>query len=201
MNIRLATLLFAWMPLAFLAVGCGSGDDELRTFGEADDVENTDPPEVHQHATHGPHDGHLVELGGEDYHAEVVFDHDSRELTVYLLGSDAETAMPVSTETVTLNLQVDNAPASVELASAPLDGEADGSSRFTASGDAVPEAIHDDEDLHGWVVVEIDGTQHRGEIAHDRAHGDEHDHEDGHDDDHAHEGHSDVEEDEADAEE
>ena len=205
MNIRLTTLLFAWMPLAFLAVGCGSGDDELRTFSEADNVDNTDPPDVHEHATHGPNGGHLVELGGEDYHAEVVFDHDSRELTVYLLGSDAETAMPVSTETVTLNLQLDDGPASVELASAPLEGEyfrADGTtSRFTASGDAIPEAIHDEEDVHGSVVVMIDGQQYRGEITHDHDHGDEHDHGHDHDDDQDHEGHADGDEEEADAEE
>lgn len=181
MNLRIATLLIAWTPPALFAVGCGSGDEELRTFTEADNVENTDPPDVHHHAAHGPNGGHLVELGGEDYHAEVVFDHDARELAVYLLGSDAATAMPVATETVTLNLQLDGAPATVELVSAPLDGEAEGSSRFTASGESIPEALHDEEDLQGSVVVMIDGTQYRGEITHD------HDHGHAHGDDHAHE--------------
>ena len=110
-----------------------------------------------------------------------------------LLASDVETTMPVASETVTLNLQIDGAPASVELASAPLDGETEGSSRFAATGDAVPEAIHDAEDLHGAVVVEIDGKQYRGEIMHDHAHDDEHDHDHAHDDDPADEGHTDGE--------
>lgn len=175
MNLRIATLLLAWMPVVFLVAGCGSDDDEVRTFNEADNVENTDPPDVHQHASHGPHGGHLAELGGDDYHAEVVFDDDSRELTVYLLASDVETTMPVASETVTLNLQIDGAPALVELASAPLDGETGASSRFSTSGDAVPEAIHDAEDLHGAVVVMIDGTQYRGEIMHDHDHDHDHD--------------------------
>lgn len=171
MNLRIAALLMAWIPLC-LAAGCGSGNDEFREFGESDNVENTNPPEVHEHAEHGPHGGHLAELGGEDYHAEVLFDPDARELTVYLLGSDVETAMPVSTETVRLNLLVDEAPISLELASAPLEGETDGSSRFAVSGDSIPEAIHDAEDLQGSVVVTIDGTPYRGEIMHDH---DDHD--------------------------
>lgn len=166
MNLRTSTLLIAWMPLV-LTAGCGSGDDGFREFSDADNVENTNPPDVHPHPEHGPHEGHLVELGGEDYHAEIVFDHDARVLTVYLLGSDAASAMPIDTETVTLNLLVDEAPMILELPAAPLDGETEGSSRFTVAGDVIPEAIRDEEDLEGSISVMIEGTQYRHEIGHE----------------------------------
>ena len=85
--------------------GCSGGDD-YREFTPTDDVTNTTPHDDHAHAL-GPNGGHLIELGEEEYHAEVVMDEAARTLTVYLLGGDAKTAQPTAEPTVTLNLEVD----------------------------------------------------------------------------------------------
>jgi hypothetical protein len=164
----------ACAALAFSLLGCNGGD-ETRTFTEQDDVANTDPHDhAHEHA-HGPHEGHLVELGGEDYHAEVTLSAD-RKPTVYLLAADAKTALPIEAESVSLRLEVDGEKQEFKLAPAPAEGEADGkSSVFTLAEGSLPESIQDAEGLEGEVVVTFGGTQYRGAITHD--HGDHgHDH-------------------------
>jgi hypothetical protein len=151
-----------------LAAGCNKGDDEFREFGSEDNVTNTTPEP--EHPAHGPHDGHLIELGAEEYHGEIVMDPATRNITVYLLGPDAATAALISEPSVTLNLKVGETPTPLTLSAAPQEGESDGkSSRFEIAGESLPEAIHDEEDLHGELVVTIEGRQFRGEISHDHA--------------------------------
>ncbi len=150
-------LAFPWLS------GCG-GSQPVRTFSSQDDVEHA---EEHAH-DHGPHGGHVVELGGEDYHAEVVFDAATRKLTVYLLGADLKTPLPVEAENLAARLKIGEQTQEFLLAAAPQEGEEGGkSSRFTQAEGSLPESIQDAEDLHGEVVVSFGGTQYRGEITHD----------------------------------
>lgn len=150
-------LAFPWLS------GCG-GSPQVRTFTSQDDVEHADD---HAH-DHGPHGGHVVELGGEDYHAEVVFDAATRQLTVYLLGSDVKTPLAIEAENLSIRLKVGEETQELVLAAAPQEGEGDGkASRFTQKEGSLPESIKDAEDLHGEVVVSFGGTQYRGEITHD----------------------------------
>ncbi len=44
--------------------------------------------DVHSHPTEGPHHGTLIELGKEEYHAELV--HDDKMVTIYILDSAAK---------------------------------------------------------------------------------------------------------------
>ena len=164
------TLAALLLPLSLLGLaGCGGGQRGGRTFSEADNVEHDDHHD-HAHA-HGPHDGHVVEIGGDDYHAEVVLDESTRKLTVYLLGSDLKTPLPVDAESLALRLKVGEETQEIKLApeAQPEDGEGK-ASKFVQGEDALPEAIKDAEDLHGEVVVTFGGTQYRGPITHDHAH-------------------------------
>lgn len=157
--------------------GCNQQGD-TRTFTEGDNVTNTEP---HDHHAHGPHGGHIVELGGEAYHAEVTLDVPTRKLTVYLLGKDAKTPLPVDAASLSVRLVVGGEKQEVVLSPTPQAGDGEGlSSVFAMSEGAVPESIHDAEDLEGEVVVSFGGTQYRGAITHD------HGHDHGHDHDHAH---------------
>ena len=72
--------------LTFGACGCTSQKD----YKTVEAVKQAPPlPEHdHGHAAKGPHGGGIVELGEEEYHAEVVVDHDSESLAVYVLGKD-----------------------------------------------------------------------------------------------------------------
>jgi len=166
---------FAAVLLSVTLFGCGNGPETGRTFTEEDNIANETPEAALQGHAHGPHEGHVVELGTEDYHAEVTLD-DAKLLSVYILGSDQKTAKPVASENVTASLKLDGETKVVTLAPAPQEGDGEGlASKFTAA-DPLPESVHDAEDLHGSISFTVDGKELKGEISHE-----EHGHDHGHD--------------------
>src|SRR5262245_16215513 len=58
----------------------------------------------HAHEAEGPHHGHIIELGNEEYHAELTHDDATKTVTIYLLGKDAATAVAIAEPEVVLNL-------------------------------------------------------------------------------------------------
>jgi hypothetical protein len=86
----------------------------------------------HDHGHHhGPHDGHLVDLGDDEFHAEVTHDDASGRVTIYLL--DAEAKKPVATAAPHLLVQLTLAgdPKEFQLLASPQEGDPQGrSSRF-----------------------------------------------------------------------
>lgn len=155
---------------AFVLAGCQPAA-ETRTFTASDDVTHADDhAHVHEHA-HGPHDGHIVELGGEDYHAEITLDATTRKLTAYLLAADLKTPLPTDAAHVSVRLKVGDETQELLLTPQPQAGDGDGkASQFTQTEGTLPESIKDAEGLEGEVVVSISGTQYRGAITHDHAH-------------------------------
>ena len=85
---------------AFVMVGCNS-DSETDNQKPA---EPADPHAGHDHSSLGPHGGHILELGNEDYHAEWRFDNDSGKVTIYLLDSAVKKA--VTTTATSISVQV-----------------------------------------------------------------------------------------------
>jgi predicted small lipoprotein YifL len=59
------------------------------------------PPEEHSHPP-PPHGGELLELGNDEYHLELIHDHDGGHVTVYVLGKDVKTPVPVEAPVVNL---------------------------------------------------------------------------------------------------
>ena len=77
------------------------------TASENQDQESTtkaDPHAGHSHATLGPHHGHLVELGDEDYHAEWRFDNSSGKVTIYLLDADVKKDVTTTADQITVRV-------------------------------------------------------------------------------------------------
>jgi len=87
---------------ALLAAGCNNSSDT----NTQKPAEPTDPHAGHDHGSLGPHGGHVLELGEEDYHAEWRFNNDSGKVTVYLL--DAEAKKAVTTTATAISVQVTN---------------------------------------------------------------------------------------------
>jgi hypothetical protein len=158
--------------------GCGK-KEEYRQFSDTDNVENTAPPAEHHHPEHGPNGGHVVVLGDHAYHAELVLDPTTLNVSVYLLEHDMATATPVADAGMLLKLE---GAEPIALTAEPNDGDPEGkSSRFSVTGDKLPATVKGEEDLHGSLELTVGGQAHSGAIAH------EHDHaEHGHDD-HKHE--------------
>ncbi len=167
-----AVVCFAFLPLA---VGCG-GRSADNPAGPGDDGETTimmdgPPPEfddVHAHPSEGPHHGTLVELGNEEYHAEVV--HDEQSVTVYILDASATKAVAIDAAELTINLTHDGSPEQFKLAASPDEADPAGkSSRFSLT-DAELVGHLDDDAAAPKLMVTIDGTPFRGEIKHDHDH-------------------------------
>jgi len=157
-----------------LMMGCPQGEG-YREMGAKDDVTNTAPDDHHHHEA-GPHGGHIIELG--DYHGEVVLGKD-RVLTLYVLGGDAVTAVPLADATAKVKAKAGTEIKEIVMVAAPLEGENDGkTSRFTAAADSLPAEIIDLEDLEGDVILVVAGKETTGAIAHDHDHDHDHDHQD-----------------------
>ena len=75
---------------------------------------------AHAHPAHGPHDGHLIELGEEEYHAELTHDDATKSVTVYLLDKETKRV-----EILALRAGADNALSLVALGSTPIPTEGD----------------------------------------------------------------------------
>src|SRR6188474_294887 len=68
----------------------------------------------HDHGATGPHDGHILEFGTEDHHAELTHDDATHKIGVYMLGDDAKTIKPIKATSVTINVAIDGKPTQYE---------------------------------------------------------------------------------------
>jgi hypothetical protein len=157
---------FAAASLMLLA-GCGGGETE-----EFKPLPGNQPevPAAPAHV-HGPHGGHLIELGNEEYHAELVFDAKSRKTTIYILDGAAKGPHPIDATEIELHLEADGGEVELMLQAAPEAADGEGkSSRFELAADQLPESIKDEEDFAGHLLLEIDGKSFSGDIKHDHDH-------------------------------
>lgn len=122
----------------------------------------------HGHAL-GPHEGAIADWGGGKFHAEFTVDHNKKEATVYILGSDEKTQVPIKATKILLNIK--QPTFQVVLAAKPMDGEQGGlSSRFVGIDDRLGVV----QEFVGKIAGEVDGVPYSGEFA-EEAHG-AHDH-------------------------
>ncbi len=164
----------------FGLAGCG-GDKggDYRTFDKGKDTSH-DAEHGHAHTHdhghgHGPHDGDLIELGEEEFHAEAVVDEEKSKLTLYVLGADAKTAVYIEAKELTLELPGKDAPVvAFALTAGPADKDGK-ASRFEITSEALFEAFHQDPKTVGKFKVSIGGKEFEGQIKHEHDH-DAHDH-------------------------
>lgn len=154
--------LFVSVTAGCLLAGCnGSGGD----YKTAKQIEKAGGKPVHDdehgHGA-GPHGGAIVELGDDEYHAEVVVDGKTQTLQVFLLGSDAKTEAATGATEATV---VTEDQKSLTLKSAPQKGDAEGkTSRFELNDEEAVGALAKAGYLHGSLQLEIDGKPFRGDI-------------------------------------
>lgn len=183
--LKMKTSAACALSLAVAVVSGVLGCQEPSDSASSNDSVSAMPPATmddhsdhdHAHPSEGPHHGDLVELGNEEYHAEIVHDDDRNILEVYILDGSATKEVAISASELTINLTHDGAPEQFTLTAKGVDGDSTGKSSCFVSTDA--ELLHhlDEEDTHPRLVVKIDGKSFRGEIVHSH---------EGHDHDHGH---------------
>jgi hypothetical protein len=160
---RMCVLLIGWVCLAF-AAGCNSGSQAYHDVPKGARVKD----QPHQHEE-GPHGGHLVELGEEEYHAEVVFDPKTAKVTVYLLDSTAKKPAPIDAKEIKVELTMGGQPKSLSAKAVADKGDpTNKSSRFeVADNSDIKANIKDEEDLKGSVTAPIGAKTYTGKIVHE----------------------------------
>lgn len=152
---RFATLVVA---LALAMPMCAADDDE------------------HEHAEKGPHGGPLIELGDEEYHAELMLDEKAGVVTIYLLDGKAEKSVAIEAKDVLINLKHGKKPEQFRLKAGPIKGDPEGkSSRFSLKNAELIEDLHHEE-TSAQLRVNISGKAYSGKI--DLKHDEDHDHKD-----------------------
>ena len=118
----------------------------------------------HPHPSAGPHGGHLIELGNEEYHAELLHDDATDKVTIYILDAAAKKAVSVAQDAVSINALIDGKPRIFKLkAVSAVNGLA---SQFELVSEELHEAIEDPETTKAKLNVTIDGKPFAGMIEH-----------------------------------
>lgn len=148
---RMSPFAQTWLVLAGVfgvgaVLGCGGGNSNEYKPAAQLPVAPDEAHHGHEHA-HGPHGGYLIELGQEEYHAELVVDGKTHTLTIYLLGSDGKSAAGTAADNVTIALGGETS-----LTLQAVEGAADTYQLTDAK--AVDELL-DDGFLHGTLSVKI----------------------------------------------
>jgi hypothetical protein len=140
--------------LSLFATGCGEKPAPAPTTKAP-----TASANGHSHGA-GPHGGAVADWGGGAYHVEFMVDHDKKEATVYVLGSDGKSAKPIKAEKITLS--IDDPAFQIDLAAQPMEGESDGaSSRFVGQH----ENLGIVREFAGSIAGEVDGTPYAADFA------------------------------------
>ncbi len=172
---RCGLVLGGMLVMLSLAFTTGCGGDAAKKTAEKSEHHEGDGHKAgeagHAHAEEGPHKGHLIELGKEEYHAELTHDDATHKVTIYLLDGEVKKSVAIAEKELTINLVVNGKPIQFKLPAAPQSGDPAGqSSRFELSDKALCDGW-DAPKSTGRLNVMIAGKQFSGEINHE-GHGD-----------------------------
>lgn len=164
-------------PLALVLLisnGCGRSSPEAASKSKAPALAEAGGNGDSEHDDHdhggGPHGGVISDWGDGDYHVEFTVDHDRREATVHVMGSDAKTPSPIAVES--LLLSIEQPLFQLQLSPQPIEGEPDGaSSRFVGRDDRLGVV----QEFAGTISAKVAGVPYAGDFdesaaGHEHAH-------------------------------
>ena len=173
--------LWLVLPLAVATLvwlgGCNSstntGTPTDGTAGEEHDHEEHDHEghdheghdHEHDHAHHGPHGGHVMVVGAEEYHAEWTHD-EAGKVTFYILDAAAKNEVPIAAEKVTVEVQVgENEPRTYELLAVNPQGDEMKTAQFEITDKEFEGALElAGKGTTATLIATIDGKEFRSEV-------------------------------------
>ena len=147
-----------------LVVGCQqqSVDQPAPAAGNASHDHEHD--HGHDHAHTGPHGGHILELGREDYHAEWTHKDQSSEIVVHLLDADIKQDVSTTAELIMISTTIRGEQQTYELAADNQDeSDPPRATRFTITSPSLLTALKQvGAGVQADISVIIDGKMFRG---------------------------------------
>ena len=172
---KIFSLAIAFLSLTVFMTGCG--DSETNGTGSKDVTaqdDGHDHDHDHDHDHKPKHGGHLIEIGRDhEYHAELVDDHKTESVTVYMMDSHME-PLTVKESSISLILTAGEETKKFDL----ISSEPGGSDEFSSNDASLMEMI-EKENVTGKLRVTIKGKPFSGSFEH-HGHGHEDDSHAGH---------------------
>lgn len=176
----------AVLAVSVSLVGCGADSTETpegsspplaSETGHDDHAEHDHGEHAgHAHPTEGPHGGHLIELGNEEYHAELLHDENTHTVTIHLLDGPAKQTVAVPLTEIALQLFQDGQFVKYTLKPVSAPGDPAGAaSQFELVDEVLCDALCHEDETRGRLQITIDGKPYAGTIEHTSHEG--HDHE------------------------
>jgi hypothetical protein len=140
------------------ATGCGKAEPSAapKLDPKPDDKKKKD--EDHGHGT-GPHEGVVFDVGGGKYHVEFKPSHAKKDATVWILGADSKTLVPIKADKV--RLVVSNTKPKIEIDLFPVNPDKDGkASEFHGKDNGFAVEM----EYEGTVTFTLDGKQYSGDF-------------------------------------
>ena len=135
----------------------------------------TNPPPAAEHAhehVHGPHGGHVIEIGMDEYHAEWTHDEDGK-VTVFILDAEMKNDVPIAAETIMIDTRIDNEKGAKQstfnLAAVDRsEGDMPKSAKFEVVDKGLLGILESlSENVTATLKVEINGKPYEAPITHD----------------------------------
>ena len=166
----LSTFL-AIAALSIFSIGCEQSLNTPVGGTGTSTQENGQAPDAHEGHDHStadhtaPHGGHLIELGrNHEYHAELVDDHKTETLVVYMMDGDMK-PMTINEASISVVITSGDKTETFEL----LGSQPGGSSEFSSNDEALMGML-DTDGAKGKLRATIDDKPFTGTFTHD-AHG------------------------------
>jgi hypothetical protein len=142
----------------FALVGCGKP-----TNTPPADKGKADAHNHHDHGEEGPHKGHLIELGDEEFHAELVDDEAGGKIIIYVLDSKAKDPVAADGEEVTISVVVDGQPKDFSLKAT----DAAKRDQFESNEPELAAGLDHYKDAKGRLQITINKKPYTGIIEHE----------------------------------
>ena len=123
----------------------------------------------HEHVSHGPHDGELLEVGKEEFHIELVIDEKKKLVVIYLLDKAAKSYVEIDAPFVPVNLLIAGKPMQIKLKSMPQEEDKKGlSSCFGAVSPELLDALHAPKS-NPRIALKLQNKSYTVKITHDHS--------------------------------
>jgi hypothetical protein len=124
----------------------------------------------HQHAALGPHGGAVLEMGADEYHAELVVNEKGNVFTVFILDGQAKREVPIEAPYLNVNLKVGDKPAQYRLLPVRPDGQASGlTACYSIKSESLIRSLHS-HDANPRLTVRIGEKSYVARIVHSHDH-------------------------------